>query len=187
MAKDSWDWVDKQEQRIQTERSKDYFDIVEGKQQFVLLTHFAPLSQVWDQAAKKYRPAEEGDRNVSIKGVCYVLQDGQIKQAKMPYTIVKAVRELRDDPEWEFAFPFPHVLTLTAKGAGTKEVEYSLTPSPKKIEIPQSVMDEVAKKWTPEEVVEKIKGKASAPAAEEPRGYPSEEIDPNDIPFGEEQ
>jgi 6-phosphogluconate dehydrogenase len=187
MSDDKFGWVDRKEAAMKEEKSKDYFSIVEGKQQFVLLTHFAPLAQVFDPATKKYRAAEDGDQNVSVKGVCYVWQDGCIKQAKMPYTVVKAIRELRDDPEWEFAFPFPHAITLSATNAGTKEVEYGITPSPKKVEIPQSVMDELAKKWTPEQVVEKIKEKgsspSSAPAAAPKVEYPTEDINPEDIPF----
>ncbi len=180
---DSFDWVDAQEEKAKEESGKDYFNIVEGKQTFVLLSHFAPLPQVWD--GKKYRVAEEGDTGVAMRGVCWVLQDDVIKQAKMPYTIVKAVRDLRDNPEWEFAFPFPHTLTLSAIGAGTKEVKYSLTPSPRKLDIPQTVIDELAKKKTPEEIVDIIKGNVVSPSKSEDTGYeyPTEEINPEDIPF----
>ncbi len=180
MTDDKFAWVDKKEESIKEERSNEYFSIVEGKQTFVLLTHFAQLAQVWD--GKKYRPAEEGDTGVSVKGVCYVLQDGKVKQAKMPYTVVKQVRELSQNPDWEFAFPFPHALTLSAIGAGTKEVDYSLTASPKKVEIPKEVTDELAKKWTPEEVVEKIKGKREVSPSNS-ASYPTEEVDPADSPF----
>lgn len=175
---DAFDWVDKQEEA----RNKDYFDIKEGKQVFVLLSHFAPFAQVFENG--KYRPAEEGEQGASVKGVCWVLQDDVIKSAKMPYTIVKAVRELRDNPEWEFEFPFPHLLQLSAVGAGTKEVKYSLTPSPRKFEITQEVKDELAKKPTPEELVEKLKGGVS-PSKSGDKGfeYPAEEINPEDIPF----
>lgn len=159
---DDWDWVDNEESRQKEERSKDYFNIEEGAQQFVLLTHCAPFPQVWDNATKKYRPAVEGDKNISMRGVCWVLQDGNIKEAKLPYSIVKQIRSLSQNPDWEFKVPFPHTLTLTAEGAGTKEVKYSLTPSPKQIEISAEVLAELAKKPTPEERVERIKeGKAS--------------------------
>lgn len=184
---DNFDWVDKEEERIKDEKGKDYFDIEEGANRFVLLTHFAPLRQVFEGG--KYRAAVEGDTNVSIKGVCWVWQDGVVKQAKMPYTVVKGIRALRDDPDWDFKFPFPHVLTLNAVGAGTKEVKYSLTPSPKKQEIPQNILDELAKKKTPEEIVEIIKGnKVSQRNEEYTRDageikYPEEEINPEDIPF----
>lgn len=185
---ENFDWVDQQEERIKEERSKDYFNITEGRQQFVLLSHCAQLVQVYDPATKKYRVAQEGDRNTSIKGLCWVLQDDVIKQAKLPYTVVKEIREISKDPDWGFELPFPHPLTLTAKNAGTKEVEYTLNASPKKVEIPQAVLDELAKKPTPEEIVEKIKGggKDVSQGNEEPKSgsqYPDEEIDPADIPF----
>lgn len=180
------DWVDAQEEKNAEARSKDYFNIEEGSQQFVLLSHCAPLAQVYDPSVKRYRPAEEGDSNVSIKGVCWVLQDGVIKQAKLPYTVVKAIRGIQQDPEWEFKLPFPHTLTLTAKNAGTKEVEYTLTPSPKTVEVSAEVMEEYRKKLTPEEMVDKIRNKGTESTQVEthaPVPYPEEEINPDDIPF----
>ena len=183
MSENSMSWVDKREEKIKEERSQGYFDIVEGKQQFVLLTHMAPLAQVFDPATKKYRPAEEGDSNVSIKGVCWILHDGKLKQAKLPYTIVKAVREIQLDPEWDFKFPFPHPLTLSAKNAGTKEVEYGLTPSPKKVEIPAEILRELRTKPFPEDIVEKIRGKSKDQESEKPSEYPKDDMDPEEVPF----
>jgi len=176
-------WVDKHEEKVQEERSKDYFSIEEGVNQFVLLTHCAPLAQMWNPSTKKYEIAQEGATGVSIKGVCWVLQDGDLKQAKLPYSVVKSIRAIQQDPEWDFTFPFPHTLSLTAKGAKTKEVEYNLTPSPKKVEIPKTILDELAKKPSPDEIIEKIKNapaKATAPKTYE---YPTEDINPEDIPF----
>lgn len=186
---DGFDWVDRQEEKRKEERSKEYFNIEEGKQQFVLLSHCAPYPQVYENG--KYRPAVEGDANVTIRGICWVLQDGIIKSAKLPYTIVKAIRALQQDPEWDFKIPFLHTLTLNAEGAGTKEVKYSLTPSPKTVEISKEILAELAKKPKPEELVEKIKNKASGTSSagtvedtrEAPVDYPSEDIDPADIPF----
>lgn len=182
---DGFDWVDKQEEKKKEERSKEYFNIVEGKQQFQLLSHCAPYPQVYENG--KYRPAVEGDTNVTIRGICWVLQDGIIKSAKLPYTIVKAIRALAEDKEWDFKIPFTHPLTLNAEGAGTKEVKYSLTPSPRTVAIPAEILTELAKKPKPEELVEKIKNKASGNTIEDTREapieYPSEEINPEDIPF----
>lgn len=191
---DNFDWVDKQEEKRKEERSKEYFDIVEGRQQFVLLSHCAPLAQVFEGG--KYRYAEEGDKNISIKGLCWVLQsdeeksaDGttkrvaRIKSAKLPYVVVKAIRALQQDPEWDFKLPFPHLLTLNAEGAGTKEVKYSLTPSPREVEIPADILAEYKKKPSPEELAEKIKGgKKPAPEHGE-TDYPEEDIDLSAIPF----
>lgn len=173
-----FDWVDVKEKEIKEERAKSYFDIVEGNNQFVLLTHCAPLAQVFDSSTKKYRIAEEGDTGTSIKGLCWVLQEGVIKQAKLPYTVVKAIRALQQNPDWEFALPFPHMLSLRAEGAGTKEVKYTLTASPKTIELTPSIMTELAKKPTPEEILEKIKGAKKVDAIV----YPDEDINPDDMP-----
>lgn len=176
---DKHSWIDDVEAK--NEKNSMYFTVKEGENKFVLLSHCAPLSQVWDTASNRYRVAEEGDTNVSIKGVCWVLQDDVIKQAKLPYTVVKQIRALQDEDDWDFQIPFPHMFTLKAKGAGTKEVEYSLTPSPKKTEIPQTILDELAKKPTPEEVVDRIKSvspvKSDYPTAE------SEGIDLSASPF----
>ncbi len=187
MSNSDWSWVDEQEKKAQEERSKDYFNIVEGDSRFVLLSHFAQLPQVYEVGSGKYRIAVEGDTGVSIKGVCWVYQDGAIKLARMPYdAVVKKVRSLAENPDWDFQFPFPHVFNLNAKGAGTKEVEYSLTPSPKKVEIPQAILDELVNKPTPEEMVEKIKGiKVSqgndVPQANSAPEYP--DMEPGDIPW----
>jgi hypothetical protein len=178
---DDFSWVDKKEEEIKKERAEGYFQIEEGSQQFVLLTHCAPLPQVWD--GKKYRVAEEGDKNVSIKGLCWVLQDGKIKQAKLPYTVVKEILGLQQNPEWEFALPFLHTFTLKAKGARTKEVEYSINASPKKVDVSPEILAELKTKQTPEEIVDRIKGKVSqGNTQEDTREAPVEDINPDDIP-----
>lgn len=188
MSKDFSEW-DEVEKEVES-KSGDYFKIVEGANRFILLSHIKPLAQVWD--GSKYRIAEEGDKNVSVKGICWVLQketnvDGEeeytIKQAKLPYTIVKEIKGISEDPDWDFEFPFPYPITVTAKGAGTKEVKYSTNASPKKFEIPEQVTKDLAEKPTPEEIVEKIKAGKSDDKAPSAPDYPEEEIDPADIPF----
>lgn len=181
-------WVDKQEEKRKEERSKEYFNIEEGANRFVLLSNLAPLAQVYEGG--KYRPAKEGDdqSSISTKGVGWVYQEGMVKLAKIPYTVVKQIRALQQNPDWEWKLPFPHVMTLTAEGAGTKEVKYSLTPGPKEIEIPKDILDILAKKPTPAEMVDRAKGiKSSEDTREAPaQEYPDaadEGIDPADIPF----
>lgn len=188
---DPMNWIDREQERRDEEQTKGYFNIVEGKQEFVLLSHCAPLKQVFDPSTKKYRAAQEGDTNISFKGVCWVLQDGIIKQAKLPYSIVKEIRGYQQNPDWEFKLPFPHSFTLNAKGAGTKEVEYSIQASPKKIEIAKEIIEELSKKPTPEDIVEKIKNGKNEPkkesgglvSKENSVEYPKEPINPDDIPF----
>lgn len=183
---DGFDWVDEQEKKIKSGRSQGYFDIEEGENRFVLLTHCAPFAQVFEGG--KYRPAKEGDTNVSIRGVCWVWQDGAVKQAKLPYKVVAAIRGIQQNPDWEFKLPFPHVLSLTAIGAGTKEVKYTLTPSPKEVKIPEDILADLTKKPSPEDTVERLKGGTTSTPTETTTAtksydYPTSDINPDDIPF----
>lgn len=175
---DSMSWIDEQEKKNAEEKSKDYFNVVEGDNRFQLLTHIAPYPVKW--TGTKYEPAKEGDTDASIKGVCWVLQDGEIKSANLPYTAVKQIRELMQDPDYTFdSFPMPRLVNLKAKGAGTKEVDYLVVPSPKETPVSEEILAKLANKPTPEEMVEKLKGKGAVAS-----GSPTyEEVDPSQIPF----
>lgn len=156
------DWIDKREEEIKKSSSEGYFKIEEGDNRVQLLTHTEPLAQLWDNAEKKYRVVEEGEKATSIKGVCWLLHDGKLKQAMLPYTVVKAIRELMQDPDYAFVeFPMPRQINIKAKGAGSKEVEYTVIPSPKETTVSKDILDELKTKQTPEEIVEKLKGKVS--------------------------
>lgn len=178
---DSMSWVDEKSAEIEKSASEGYFSFIEGDNRIQLLTHCAPLAQVYDPSTRKYRMATEGDKNSGIKGLCWVLQDGKIKQAKLPYTVVKAIRDLQNDPDYQFeAFPMPRVINIKAKNAGTKEVEYTIIPSPKEVAVDASIMTELASKPSPEDMVEKIKERAKPKDDDEGLQYP----EPDEIPFG---
>lgn len=175
------DWIDEQEKVIEEKKSEGYFTISEGDNVVQLLTHCAPLAQVWE--GNKYRIAVEGDKNVNIKGLCWLLHDGKIKQAKLPYTVLKAIREYQKDPDYAFSeFPMPRKIKIKAKNAGSKEVEYSVIPSPKESEVPQEILTELATKPTPEEIIEKIKGTV---APSNPKDYKGKDypLNEGEIPF----
>ncbi len=96
----------------------------------------------------KFKP-QEGDNRIRLmseclehpnefKGqkrfqwLCYVLdrRDGKIKPYFMPHTIYKAIEKLQLDTEYAFdEVPMPYDVTINAKGAGTKEVEYTVIPA----------------------------------------------------------
>lgn len=164
------DWVNN------VQKTGDYFNIVEGDNRFQILSHLAPLPIKW--TGTTYEPAEEGDTDISIKGVGWVLQDGVIKLAKLPYTVVKAIKGLMEDEDYAFAeFPMPRAVNVRAIGAGTKEVEYSIIPSPKETPVDQTILDQLVQKPTPEEMVEKSKNKSK------PVSHAKEELPGDGIPF----
>lgn len=144
------DWADN------VPSNSKFFKIVEGDNRFQLLTHLAPYALKWN--GTRYIPAEEGDKNVSWKGVGYVLQDDLIKEATLPYTVVKAIKGLMDDPDYAFdEFPMPRLVNVKAVGAGTKEVEYNLIPSPKETQVPAAILTELAGKDSPQVLVENMR------------------------------
>lgn len=162
------------------EKTGEYFKIAEGDNRVQLLSHCAQYNLKWN--GSRYEPAEEGEQNVSVKGVCWVLQDGVIKSATLPYTIIKSIRQLMLDQDYAFSsFPMPRVINIKAVGAGTKEVEYSVVPAPKETEVSAEILEQLAQKPTPEEMVEKLRDAEKKRAVAAPKE--DEEIDVSAIPF----
>jgi hypothetical protein len=68
----------------------------------------------------------------TFKWLCYVLdrRDGKIKPFFMAHTIYKAIEGLQLKPEYAFEeVPMPFDIPINAKGAGTKEVVYTVMPA----------------------------------------------------------
>lgn len=175
-------WVDQS-----SNGDSGYFRIQEGDNRIQLLSHCAQYNLKWN--GSRYEPAQEGDENVSVKGVCWVLQDGVIKSATLPYTIIKSIRQLMNDQDYMFtSFPMPRVINIKAVGAGTKEVEYSVIPAPKESPVPAQTLTELSQKPTPEDMVEKMRAseaKRSEVSLAKDSGikYPDDEMNPDDVPF----
>lgn len=97
-----------------------------------------------------YKPAE-GDNRIRLmseclehpgefngkptfKWLCYVLdrKTARILPYFMPHTVYKQIEVLQLDADYAFdEVPMPYDITINAKGAGTKEVEYTVLPRPK--------------------------------------------------------
>jgi len=95
----------------------------------------------------------------SAKFLTFVLdkKDNKIKLAKLPYGIGTTIGNYEKDEDFHFeGFPMPYDLKVGAVGAGTKEVEYTVTPSPA-TEIPESVLEDLKKKSSIANIVQKMK------------------------------
>lgn len=136
------------------------------------------------------------DKAPSLKLVTYIVDrtDGNVKLAELPLSVRYALRDLQDDPEFVFAdFPMPYDVKITADPQNEDpkskyrlvggRVNSELTPDE------QKAFDEAMKKITPEQYVEKRKAKtkegvqASGVPDASKIDYPTEEINPDDIPF----
>lgn len=129
----------------------------------------------------------------SIKFLCHVLdhKDGEVKLAQLPYGIAKSLQTLQNDPDYSFnEAPMPYDIKINAEGAGTKEVKYSVIAAPKREPVSEDVIEKLKGMHSPEQVKESMKNKRMKElgiAGKEVQGtaveYPTEEIDPKDIPF----
>lgn len=97
----------------------DFYKYKEGDNRMRLMSECLPHTSEF-----------QGQKN--FKWLCYVLdrRDGKVKVHFMPHKIYKAIEALQVNPDYAFEdVPMPYDLTVHAKGAGTKEVEYSLIPA----------------------------------------------------------
>lgn len=68
----------------------------------------------------------------TFKWLCYVIdrKDGKIKPFFMAHTIYKQIEALQMNTDYAFdEVPMPYDVTVNAKGAGTKEVVYTVVPA----------------------------------------------------------
>lgn len=150
-----------------------------------------------EKAGKDEETGEE--RKASVKFVSYVLDrnDGQIKLAELPFSVIKVVTDLQEDTDYAFEdFPAPYDLKITFnKETNSPADKYKTLPSPKMEPLTEDQVVALAEKMshmTPEQYIQKRKDKQresdAADAvyegvAQEKHDYPDEEINPEDIPF----
>jgi len=150
----------------------------------------------------------------SPKFMTYVLdrKDNRIKLATLPYVIGTTIAKYETDEDYKFeVFPMPYDIKVNAKGAGTKEVEYTVTPRPTKEEVNSTVTEDLHKKKPAADIIIGLKEKKKAehvadgswqkiqdekielkkkldevranPVPASSIDYPENEINPGEIPF----
>ena len=157
------------------------FKIAEGDNKFRVLTkgiclasHFqgkgqkSPICYGQDKGCQYHgyfdpaNPQAGEHQKANLKWAMYVIdrKDNKIKLAFMPHTVIKAVAEYQKSEDYSFdGLPMPYDITLKAKGAGTKEVEYTLMPSPKQSELTEQEASDLEAKMPIDQLVEKLKNK----------------------------
>lgn len=200
--------LDKAKQDMQSEHARQgggWFKFKEGNNKIRLLSEPVAIYEDYKLGMCYTGCGFQG----SVKYLAYIYDyaDNSIKLMKIPYTIFENIGSLEMNEDYSFTgFPMPYDINIDAKGAGTKEVKYTLTPRPVRNEVPAPTIEELAKKKTVSEVIdilkkkneekhredgtwERIHGGQSAPDEgsvhqKEPGiQYPEEEINPQDIPF----
>lgn len=96
-----------------------FYKLKEGDNRFRLMSECLPHRSTFQGKPK-------------FKWLCYVLdrRDGEIRPFFMAHKIYKAIEALQVNEDYAFAeVPMPYDLTVHAKKAGTKDVEYTLMPA----------------------------------------------------------
>lgn len=115
----------------------------------------------------------------TFKWLCYVLDrtDGSIKAFFMPHSISKMIADLQRTEDYGFdGVPLPYDITINAKGAGTKEVEYSVVPARQNAPLTRAEEDLVAAAKPLDELQRSIYEKSPATIAA------VHDFDPDEVP-----
>lgn len=136
----------------------NWFKFREGKNSIRVITEPEPFFEDFKMGVCYTDCGFQG----SAKSLAWILDnaDGKIKLMRIPYTITKLISSWQEDEDWSFeSFPMPYDVNIEATGAGTKEVDYKVTPRPKREPVAPSVIDAVMGENTTVEVIEALKGK----------------------------
>lgn len=134
--------------------------------QFNLDTFVSKTEKEYGLGKGEYLKIKEGDNKMRIlsepvphqssykgqttfKLLMFVLDrtDGVIKPYFMPIGVMRMLASLQKDADWSFeGFPMPYDINVNARGAGTKEVTYSVLPSPVKSALTAEQLEELSHK-----------------------------------------
>ncbi len=141
--------IEMPEELLKPKNKTEYFKFNEGDNRIRIVS---PMLHIEDYF--KNNP----ESTPAQRWLCYLIHyepvetDGKItyketlKLAKLPLTIARYVKNLSTDPEWAWEGDIiPFIININAKNAGTKEVDYNPTPSPKKTELSEKMKEELSK------------------------------------------
>jgi hypothetical protein len=113
----------------------------------------------------------------NFKWLCYVIDraDGKVKPFFMSHTIYKQIESLQMDPDYGFEdVPMPYDVNVNAKGAGTKEVEYSVIPAKRETPITALEYQEIAQMKPLGDLQKALAEKAKSQAPTGPVAHPND-------------
>jgi len=156
----------------------DYLKLKDGDNKMRVCTHGQPHRSVFKGAP-------------NFKWIFNVIdrKDGKVKPFFMAHTIYKAIEALQDSEEYGFKdVPMPYDINVRAKGAGTKEVEYTVIPARKEAPLTAGELDDLSRQQTPRALHEKLKEKdaqqqLSAGQATGEVGDDDGDVTADDVPF----
>lgn len=137
---------------------------------------------------------KEDSKKPSIKLATYILdrKDGKVKLAELPLSISYSLSDLQEDEDQAFEdFPMPYdIKIISDPDNNDPKAKYRLIGGTQRVpltELEKTDLDNAMAKMTPEQYVQIRKDKQSGPKKEGDvdldKEYPTEDIDPKDIPW----
>lgn len=154
-----------------------YFDLKEGNDNVMrILTPGAAFATFFVAKGQPYAVAygeEKGDPRKEVEGgmtksVRYVLylidrKDGLVKQAELPYTVIRSIGELQKNPDYTFDdLPMPYDIRVTYDKSEIPANKYKVAAIPKQVPVTPDELAQLEKlmaQETPEQAVENKKQK----------------------------
>jgi len=152
----------------------EYFKVKEGSNKIRVISEWLPHNSLYNgQPTFKWLCQVIDRANKEIKVVPYF----------MPNKIYKSIMALQLDPDYGFeALPMPYDITITAKNAGQKTVEYHVIPAPVK-ELTGDEIEAIAKAPSVQELQKKVRDKQEEKDQGAEKPVDSNEVDVETIPF----
>lgn len=144
----------------------DWFKFQEGENSFRVLEEPEMIFEKFKVGICYTDCGYEG----STKFMTYVLDraDGKIKIAKLPYKIGTIIAGYETDEDYAFdGFPMDFDVKVTAKNAGTKEVDYTVTPRPTREPVDADTAKQLLEMNRIVDVIERMKEKKKAEHVED--------------------
>lgn len=144
-----------------------------------------------DQAKEAGKEDLYAKIRTNSKYLVYALdrRDGQIKLTKLTYGVWKQIVDFGTDPDWNFVgFPLPVDTNIRVDKTAGPAGYYKVVPSPNRIVLTNGELAELTSLTPTDIIVQKVKDKkikelSGKPAVAEPVPYPTDDIEPGDIPF----
>jgi hypothetical protein len=134
----------------------DFYKLVEGNNKMRIMSEPVAVRQAWDGAKYVFST----DASPKYWTWAILRETGDFKIVKLPLTVAKQITMLGTDPDYQFSgFPMPYDITVNAKNAGTKEVEYSVVASRQNTDVTPEETEELGKKTPISEIIEKMRDK----------------------------
>ena len=151
------------EAKTQKNEGSDFYKVVEGSNKLRILTDFQKVETIFKNnrfVAFNFEGRKlEQDEVVRTQAWAWAInrQNNELVIVQFGKTILGQIVAYRNSSDYGFStFPMPYDIDLRAKGAGTKEVEYTIVPARANTEVSQSEMEMLNKKKTISDIVKAI-------------------------------